>query len=147
LKRWRFPARRFAFATVAGGIEYENAAAGPITVASSAANAANDRPRSERAVFVHPLAIDAPSRARYNVGPIARPPEGVNPVGAVFDCRDWDRSRVLVAPGQSGWAGSPHYRDLADAWAKAEMVPMPFSDDAVRSNAAETLTLVPAARQ
>jgi penicillin amidase len=146
LKRWRFPARRFAFATVSGGIEYENAAAGLIAGASSGPTAANDRPQSERAVFVHPLAIDAASRRRYDVGPISRPRDA-SPVGALFDRRDWDHSQVMAAPGQSGWAESAHYRDLADAWAKGEMAPLPFSDDAVRSDAAETLTLVPAVRR
>ena len=149
LKRWRFPARRFVFATAAGGIEYENAAAGLTSVGPSAASAApaNDGPQSDRAVFVHPLAIDAASRRRYDVGPVARPRDDANPVRALLDWRDWDRSRVMAAPGQSAWAQSAHYRDLAEAWGRGELVPLLFSDAAVRSNAAETLTLVPAARQ
>ena len=148
LKRWRFPARRFVFASAAGAIESENAAAGTIAAArSTASSQPGNRAESERAVFVHPLAIDAPSRRRYNVGPIARPGDDASPVRALWDWREWDRSRVMAAPGQSAWAQGGHYRDLAGAWAKGELVPLPFSDAAVRASAAETLTLVPGVRQ
>ena len=35
---------------------------------------------------------------------------------AVFDLGDLDRSRFIIAPGQSGNPLSPHFGDLAQAW-------------------------------
>jgi penicillin G amidase len=39
---------------------------------------------------------------------------------AVYDFADLDRSRFMVAPGQSGHVLSPHYRDLVASWAAGE---------------------------
>ena len=59
------------------------------------------------------------------------------------DLEDWDRSRAIIAPGQSGAPDSPHFADLAPLWAKGEYVPLAFTDDAVDAAAESTLTLVP----
>ncbi|HWA23190.1 MAG TPA: penicillin acylase family protein [Caulobacterales bacterium] len=39
---------------------------------------------------------------------------------AVYDLADLNRSRFMLAPGQSGHILSPHYRDLAPLWARGE---------------------------
>ena len=51
----------------------------------------------------------------------------------------------MNAPGQAERPASPHFKDLAERWARGESVPFAFSEDAVRGATAETLTLVPAA--
>jgi acyl-homoserine lactone acylase PvdQ len=79
---------------------------------------------------------------RFNVGPLARPVDDSQVRGDV-DVRSWDRSRVVNAPGQSGWRASPHYDDAAKAWSRGEMFPLVYSEDAVRANTEATLTLNP----
>ena len=49
----------------------------------------------------------------------------------------------LPRPVKSGWAGSPHFRDLAANWSAGEAIPLAFSDAAVAASAETTLTLVP----
>jgi penicillin amidase len=66
------------------------------------------------------------------------------PFRAVFTPRDWDQSTVINAPGQSQAPDSPHFADMARLWSAGEMVPLPFSDDAVRSSSESVLILVPA---
>ncbi len=53
----------------------------------------------------------------------------------VIDLGDWDRSRWIHAPGQSGVPWRAHYRDLAPSWLKGELLPMPFSRPAVEAAA------------
>ena len=48
-------------------------------------------------------------------------------VRLVMDVGEWDNSVCINAPGQSGDPRSPHYGDLAPAWAKGEYVPMLYS--------------------
>ena len=59
-------------------------------------------------------------------------------VRLVMDVGDWDNSRCINAPGQSGDPRSPHYADLAPLWAKGEYVPLLYSREAVDA-ATETL--------
>ena len=42
----------------------------------------------------------------------------------VIDVGNWDNSRAINAPGQSGDPRSPHYGDLAPLWAAGEYVPL-----------------------
>ena len=63
-----------------------------------------------------------------------------------FDPADWDRSRVVSAPGQSGSAESAHFSDFAKLWAAGEDVALAFSEQAVQASAETTLTLVPRPR-
>jgi penicillin amidase len=58
----------------------------------------------------------------------------------VIDVGNWDASRVVNAPGQSGDPRSPHYRDLAPLWADGEYVPLAYSRAAV--DAATRLRIV-----
>src|SRR5579862_7295964 len=164
LSRWKLPARRFVYASADGQSGFQDAALIPRRLrgewtgwlsqddlAHGTSNGPVDAegpdtavtPAADKAVFAHVLAIDPPARQRFNVGPVARPPGQAAPTRARFDPRDWDRSQVMAAPGASASPGSPHYADLASVWSRGEMAPLLFSDDAVRKNAAETLTLVP----
>jgi penicillin G amidase len=101
-----------------------------------------DRRTVSRAMFAHPLAITATARKRFDVGPLARPARDQQ-FQAFFDARDWDRSRIVNAPGESESPDSPHFADMAAAWAAGELVPFVFSDSAVQANAKSVLTLVP----
>ena len=115
-----------------------------------------------RAVFQHPLAgvVDAPSRQRLNVdaggigGSWATPmatsyAPGTYQLNAgasfrmVVDVGNWDASRVVNTPGQSGNPASPHYRDLAATWAEGKYFPLTYSREAVRKVTRERVVLTP----
>ena len=115
-----------------------------------------------QAMFIHPLAgvVDEPTKARLNVdaGPIPGSPYtplaasyGANyhlTAGASFrmvvDVGNWDATRVVNTPGQSGDPASPHYRDLAATWAKGEYFPLVYSRAAVERNTLQRIRLEPA---
>jgi len=61
----------------------------------------------------------------------------------VFDLSDWDRAVAIHTTGQSGHAFHPHYIDMADAWARIDYAPLPWSRAAVESQTTDTLRLVP----
>jgi penicillin amidase len=61
----------------------------------------------------------------------------------VLDVGNWDDSRVVNSPGQSGDPFSAHYRDLAPLWASGEYVPLLYSRTAVEAATAEAITLTP----
>jgi penicillin amidase len=58
------------------------------------------------------------NRAQINEADPEAPYASVHGAGyrAVYDLADLDRSRFIVAPGQSGNRFSPHYDDLAALW-------------------------------
>jgi penicillin amidase len=60
---------------------------------------------------------------------------------AVWDVGNWDAGGIDIPLGESGEPGSPHYRDLADRYARRVMTPLPFSDAAVARAARATLVL------
>jgi penicillin G amidase len=62
---------------------------------------------------------------------------------AIVDTGDWDASVAQNAPGQSESPDSPHFADLARAWAAGDYFSLAFSDAAVAASAESTLTLVP----
>jgi penicillin amidase len=164
LAAWKMPARRIVYLDVDGNRGFQDAALapvrrsgewvawtaldrlphalnphGPIDATSAPANGAAPGPQ---AIFAHPLAVSAAARRRFNVGPLVRPADD-NPVRAVFDARDWDRSRALNAPGQAESPASPHFADLAALWSAGESFPLAFTDAAVQANQESVLTLVP----
>lgn len=49
----------------------------------------------------------------------------------VMDVGQWDNSRCINSPGQSGDPRSPHYGDLAPVWAQGGYVPLLYSRAAV----------------
>ena len=65
-------------------------------------------------------------------------------VRMVIDVGNWDASRAINAPGQSGDPRSPHYRDLAPLWAQGQYVPLCYSREAVDASAALRIALTPA---
>jgi acyl-homoserine lactone acylase PvdQ len=166
LERWKMPARRVVYADAEGNIAFQDAALIPIRQArewhgwrtiddlphafnppGGAITASEPRRREAPAVdaealFAHPLAVTAVRRQRFNIGPIQRPERDDSPVRAELDARDWDRSRAVNAPGQSGSPASPHFADLAKRWSSGDLFQLAFTDAAVQAQAAATLTLV-----
>ena len=61
----------------------------------------------------------------------------------VLDVGNWDASRTINTPGQSGDPLSGHYRDLAPLWAAGQYVPLLYSKSAVEAAASEVITLTP----
>ena len=110
----------------------------------------------------HPFAaiVDEATRAKLNVGPT---PEGGSPYTpnqstyrasdflqtngpsfrTVVDVGNWDNSRAINLPGQSGNPDSPHYRDLAPLWLKGEYFPLLYSRKAVEAATESRVHLVP----
>ncbi len=64
----------------------------------------------------------------------------------VVDVGNWDASRFINAPGQSGDPRSPNYADLAPLWAAGETVPLLYSKQAVDAATTLVIRLTPAAR-
>jgi len=62
----------------------------------------------------------------------------------VVDVGDWDQSRVINTPGQSGDPTSPHYDDMAPLWAQGAYVPLLYTRPAVDAAATLRLALEPA---
>jgi penicillin amidase len=61
----------------------------------------------------------------------------------VIDLADPERSRYVLAGGQSGNPLSAHYADLFPLWQRGDGVPIAWSPDSVRAAAVETLVLRP----
>jgi len=169
LARWKMPARRLEYRDVDGNRGFQVAALLPIRRGTewtgwrtldelphgftpAARNGRSTPPPRELprdagaavapVVFAHPLGITNALRQRFPVGPLT-PIRNARPFHVASDAADWDRSRAMNAPGQSGSPGSAHFSDLAKLWAAGEDVTLVFSDDAVRAYAESTLTLVP----
>jgi penicillin amidase len=60
----------------------------------------------------------------------------------VIDVGNWDNSRAVNYPGQSGNPESPHYRDLAPLWQRGEYVPLLYSRKAVEDATEKRIKLV-----
>ncbi|WP_394829436.1 penicillin acylase family protein [Pendulispora albinea] len=116
-----------------------------------------------RTVFEHPLGpvVDEATRARLNVGPLPRGGSELTVNASSFrsddfrhtagpsfrmvlDVGNWDGSRAVNTPGQSGKPGSRHYRDLAEAWSTGGTFPLAYSRPFVERNAERRIFLVPA---
>ncbi|MBC3872137.1 penicillin acylase family protein [Undibacterium flavidum] len=116
----------------------------------------------QKTLFAHPFSkmLDSTSRTQFDVGPLARG-GSANTVNqstyrltdfiqlngpsfrVVIDVGNWDNSRAVNAPGQSGDPSSPHYRDLAEQWAKGEYFPLLYSKPVVEKNTRQRFELVP----
>jgi penicillin G amidase len=113
------------------------------------------------ALIHHPMSGRAGTelRRRIDVGPFPRGGDSytVSATGnndnqtsggsfkIITDTWNWDNSVGLINPGQSGNPDSPHYRDLAELWARGRYFPVLFSRSRVESATEETLRLEPAA--
>ena len=110
----------------------------------------------------HPFAaiVDEATRAKINVGPIPkngseyvpnnsqyRPTDFRQIVGPsvriVVDVGNWDNSRIINHPGQSGDPDSLHYRDLASMWRNGQYFPLLYTRTAVEQEAEHAIELVP----
>lgn len=61
----------------------------------------------------------------------------------VIDVGEWDSSRAVNSPGQSGDPRSPHYSDLFPTWASGESFPLLYSRAAVEANVGARIRLRP----
>ncbi len=109
----------------------------------------------------HPLSgVAAREDLALDVGPLPKGGSAASPMHAgyrpsdfrviagasvrmVIDVGEWDRSLCINAPGQSGDARSPHYRDLAPLWAKGDYVPLLYSREAIEREVEARITLTP----
>ncbi len=108
----------------------------------------------------HVLGASRPLDRLLNVGPIPLGGDsntvsqaGVRPLDpftnpaaipnhrTVIDLDDPERSRYVLAGGQSGNPLSPHYADLLEPWQRGAGVPIPWSRAAVLAATVETLVL------
>ena len=116
--------------------------------------------RVHHAFFEHPLAAIVPAAKAWSIGPFSHGGSGTSPmhtgyrpsdfrtmhgasVRIVVDVGDWDQSRCINAPGQSGDPRSPHYRDLAPLWADGQFVPLLYTKQAVDEAAEQVIRLTP----
>ena len=103
---------------------------------------------------------DPATRAQMTLGPLQLPGSATTPRAAtyrmedfgaisgasvrmVLDVGDWDESRVINTPGQSGDPFSAQYRDLFPLWAGGQYVPLLFSRAAVDRAALTVIRLDP----
>ena len=119
--------------------------------------------RLHQAQFNHvlaPLAAEGEA-AGLSVGPAPMAGTSLSPLAAtwraddfrvtsgasfrmVLDVGDWDSSRFINTPGQSGDIDSPHARDLFETWAKGGYLPLVYSRRAVEAATERVLRLSPA---
>lgn len=118
--------------------------------------------RLHHGLFPHPLADLLPSDTAdaWSTGPFAIGGSGSTPMHTgyrpqdfrvvmgssfrlVVDFSNFDQSKVINTPGQSGNPLSPHYRDLAPLWAHGRYVPLPYSPAAVESSVVHWIDLAP----
>ena len=114
----------------------------------------------------HPFSaiFDEGTRAKINVGPIEKDGSAFVPsqsayrvsdfrqmggpsVRVVIDVGNWDNSRAVNHPGQSGDPDSPHYRDLAQMWRNGQYFPLLYSPTAVENATEKRINLVPGSAQ
>jgi penicillin amidase len=110
----------------------------------------------------HPFSplVDEETQAKINVGPIAKNGSGYTVNASVYrasdfrqvagpsarlviDVGNWDESRAVNHPGQSGDRENAHYRDLAPLWRAGEYFPLLYSREAVERAAEKKIELVP----
>ena len=112
--------------------------------------------------YAHPMSMMSNSlRAKLNVGPFPaqggantvnqssyRPTDFLKTNGPSFrvvvDVGNWDNSRAMNTPGQSGDPDSAHYRDLAASWGKGDYFPLLYSRKLIEAATESTIRLQPA---
>lgn len=105
-------------------------------------------------------AVDDATRVRINVGPIAKHGSEYTPnqsvprpadyrqtngpsARIVVDVGNWDNSRAINHPGQSGNPDSPHYRDLAPMWRDGQYFRLAYTRKAVEAVTERVIRLEP----
>lgn len=61
----------------------------------------------------------------------------------VIDVGNWDNSRAVNYPGQSGNPDDPHYRDLTKLWLNSEYFPLLYTRAAVEKETQQKILLTP----
>jgi penicillin amidase len=109
--------------------------------------------------FVHPLsrlsgtAFDLPPVPHgggwQTVGAMTFGPTSVSGASyrEIMDLADWDNSRAVNTPGQSGQPFSPHYADLLPLWAGGKYFPLLFSRARIEAAGGDRLLLMPEGKQ
>ncbi len=111
----------------------------------------------------HPLleAVNNELRARLQPGPFPTPGGPYTPnasgyrvsdfqltVGPSFrmvlDVGNWDNSRAMNYPGESGNPDDPHYRDLTEMWLTGKYFPLLYTREAVEKATVTRIVLKPA---
>jgi penicillin amidase len=112
--------------------------------------------------LLHPLGVQRPLDRMLNVGPVPlggdtntvsqagvlplnplRNPAAIPNHRTVIDLGDVERSRYVLAGGQSGNPLSPHYADLFALWRRGEGVPIAWSPASVAAATVDRLVLTP----
>ena len=117
------------------------------------------QPNYKHIYLKHPLsnAVKPDIRKKLDVGPYPRggnsftvnnTSSGDNQAsGASFriivDTGNWDHCLATNSPGQAGNPDDPHYRNLFEIWAKDQFFPLFYSEEKVKSVAAERWMLKP----
>jgi penicillin G amidase len=106
-------------------------------------------------------AVDGPLLARLQPGPFPTPGGPYTPNASgyrlndfqltlgpsfrmVLDVGNWDESRAVNYPGQSGNPDDPHYRDLTEMWLTGKYFPLLYTRDAVEKATVTRIQLNPA---
>ena len=111
----------------------------------------------------HPLAaiVDAKTRAKIQPGPFPAPGGPYSPLQSmhtgnsfqltngpsfrmVLDVGQWDNSRAVNYPGQSGNPDDPNYQNLTTLWLTGQYFPLLYSRPAIEKAAVTRIQLVPA---
>jgi len=85
-----------------------------------------------RGTWSAPIASSFSSRFRLSAGASFR---------MVLDVGEWDASRAVNTPGQSGSPESPHFADLADLWHRGDTFPLLYSREAVLASTESRILL------
>ena len=104
--------------------------------------------------------VDADMRAKLNVGRLRKGGSAYTPnqstyrasdfrgtngpsFRVVVDVGNWDNSRAVNMPGESGDPDSPHYRDLAQMWLDGQYFPLLYARRAVEAATEKRVHLMP----
>jgi penicillin amidase len=109
--------------------------------------------------FKHPVGLISPFDRVFNVGPFPVGGDGntVSQAGMrpnsfasdaisvssrfIIDLSAIEQAEAMLAPGQSGHLGSPHYQDLAPMWLKGENFTILWTHEAIAAATQHTLVL------
>ena len=115
--------------------------------------------RLHQATFQHALGRVATLEPIFNVGPLAVPGDGntvaqagMRPGGytccaisvssrLIVDMSAIEKAEAILAPGQSGHLGSPHYADLTPLWLEGTNFPILWQESDVIAGTQQRLTL------
>ena len=130
-----------------------------VTLGSTPANWVYGQPKYKHINFEHQLSalVDQELKNKMNIGPLPRGGNGQTPgstgsadnqqTGASFrlliDTKDWDETRMINTPGQSGDPDSPFYRNLFYNWANDLYFPAYYSKEKVKAVTVEQIELSP----